>query len=218
MCFSAAASFITAGVTGAIGIAALTRTHRPRERALAATPLLFAAQQAVEGLQWLTLPAAPDGSASTALTLVYLAFADVFWPVYAPIMVWLIEPSAWRRRFMLFWLAVGIGVAAFFLWWIVARPHGAMILHGHIAYVPDDRHFDAVGLAYLGATCVPLMLSSRRTIVVLGTIILVGSVVAYAYYWETFTSVWCFFAAAASVVVLGHFERMRRHRLRLVRA
>ena len=218
MCFSAAASFITAGATGAVGIAALSRTHRPRERALAATPLLFAAQQAVEGLQWLNRPAAADGSGSTELTLLYLLFADVLWPVYAPIMVWLIEPSAWRRRFMLFWLAVGGCVAAFFLWWIFARPHGAMILDGHIAYVPDYKHSEAISLAYLGATCVPLVLSSQRTVMALGTIILVGSAVAYAYYWETFTSVWCFFAAAASVLVLGHFERMRRHRLRPARA
>lgn len=214
MCFSAAASFVTAGVTGAIGIAALTRTQHPRELALAATPLLFAAQQAVEGLQWLDLPAAPDGPGSNGLTLLYLVFADVLWPIYAPLMVWLIEPSAWRRRFMLFWLAVGIGVAAFFLWWIFARPHGALILDGHIAYVPDYKHSDAVSLAYLGATCVPLVLSSRRTVVALGTIILVGAAVAYLFYWETFTSIWCFFSAAASAVVLGHFERARRQRRR----
>jgi len=31
MCFSAAASFVTAGITGVVGIAALTRAREPRE-------------------------------------------------------------------------------------------------------------------------------------------------------------------------------------------
>jgi uncharacterized membrane protein len=63
-----------------------------------------------------------------------------------------------------------------------------------------------------------LIASSRRAIIVLGAIILVGSVVAYAFYWEAFMSVWCFFAAAASVVILGHFEWARRRSLQLAGA
>ena len=74
MCFSAPASFVTAGITGAIGIVALTRVGEPRELPLAAPPLLFALQQSIEGLLWLNLPLAPDGSLSTALTLLYLIF------------------------------------------------------------------------------------------------------------------------------------------------
>ena len=57
MCFSASASFVTAAITGAIGIVTLTRVNEPRELPFAATPLLFALQQAVEGLLWLNLPA-----------------------------------------------------------------------------------------------------------------------------------------------------------------
>jgi len=42
-----------------------------------------------------------------------------------------------------------------------------------------------------------------------------GLVVAYAFYWEAFISVWCFFAAAASVAILCHFEWLRRSSLRI---
>jgi len=55
--------------------------------------------------------------------------------------------------------------------------------------------------------------SSQRTVVVLVAIVLAGLVVAFALYWEVFVSVWCFFAAAASVTVLCHFEWSRRRRL-----
>ena len=59
-----------------------------------------------------------------------------------------------------------------------------------------------------------LTLSTRRAVAALGLLVLVGSVAAYAFYWEAFVSVWCFFAAAASLVILGHFELSHRHRLR----
>jgi hypothetical protein len=216
MCFSATASFVTAGITGVIGIVSLTRA-RPREWPLAATPLLFAAQQGVEGLLWLVLPLAPEGAPEGALarglTFAFLLFAEMLWPVYAPVAVLLIEPDAWRRRLMLLCLALGAGVAGYLGWRVLLGPHGAAIMDDHIVYVTAYRHSDAVGLAYLAATALPLLLSSRRTVAVVGGIVLVGSAVAYATYWEAFVSVWCFFAAAASAVILCHFVWLRRQRL-----
>jgi len=41
-----------------------------------------------------------------------------------------------------------------------------------------------------------------------------GSVIAYHFYRTAFVSVWCFFAAGASLVILGHFEWSHRQRLR----
>jgi hypothetical protein len=32
---------------------------------------------------------------------------------------------------------------------------------------------------------------------------------AYIFYSVAFTSVWCFFAGAAGIVILGHFEHVR---------
>ena len=212
MCFSAQASFVTAAITGAIGIVTLTRVNEPRELPFAATPLLFAFQQAVEGLLWLNLPSAPGGWFTTVLTFLYLFFAEAFWPLYAPFAVWLIEPSVHRRNLMVVCLGVGAGVGAYLLWWLLGHPHIATIQDGHIVYVTEYRHSDAVGVAYLAATGLPLLLSSQRTVVVLGAIVLAGLVIAYAFYWEAFVSVWCFFAAAASVVILCHLEWSRRRR------
>jgi hypothetical protein len=74
MCFSATASFIAFGVTGAIGLASVSRIRSSNELPLAAIPLVFASQQGIEGLLWLTLPVAPGGPAgrlnSGALRLV----------------------------------------------------------------------------------------------------------------------------------------------------
>ena len=196
----------------------ISRVKEFYELPLAGTPLLFGLQQAIEGLQWLSLPVAPESATSTGLTIVYLFFAEVLWPLYAPILVWLVEPSVRRQQFMSVCLAVGVSIGAYFLWPLFTQPHTASIVKGHIIYVTENKHSEAVGLSYLAATCRPLLLSSQRTLVVLGIVVLIGSGAAYLLYWEAFISVWCFFAAAASVVILYHFEQSRRRRTRLAGA
>jgi hypothetical protein len=215
MCFSATASFVTAGLTGSIGIVSLTRVNAPRELPLALTPILFALQQGIEGLLWLEIPVAPSGWAAGSLTLLYLLFAQVLWPVYAPSAVYLIEPSQGQRRIMLVCLAVGVVVSGCLLWSILTESPGAVVRDYHVVYVTGQRSPMALALAYLVATSLPPLLSSRRTVAALGVLVLLGSIVAYVFYWRELVSVWCFFAAAASVVILCHFERSRRQRLRI---
>ena len=166
MCFSAPASFVTAAVTSAIGIVALTRVNEQRELPLAAMPLLFALQQGIEGLLWSNLPLAPDGSFSRALTLLYLFFAEAFWALYAAIAAWLVERSEHRRRLMGICLGVGAGVGAYLLWWNLDHPQVPTILDGHIVYLTKYWPSYAVGVAYAAATGLPLLLSSQRTVFV----------------------------------------------------
>ena len=216
MCFSATASFVTAGVAGASGLAALARAHEPREWPLAAMPILFALQQTVEGFLWLSLPSAADGAIATNLTFAFQFFALVFWPVFAPAAAWLIEPHERRRRLMFVCIVVGAGVGAYLFWSILNRPH-ELIVDGHIVYATANAHSKATATAYLAATGLPLLLSSRRWVFALGVIVTIGSAVAFAFYWQAFVSVWCFFAAAASVVILFHFERAHRARMKPAR-
>lgn len=217
MCFSAAASFTTAALTGAAGALAMTRVNTPRELPLAAMPLLFAVQQTIEGLLWLNLRSA-EGALTDGLTFLFLMFAQVLWPIWAPLAVLLVEPSRMRRRLMWPWLALGAGVSAYLLWGLLNGPHGARLVHDHIAYGTEQPHPTLIALAYLAATSVPLLLSTRRTIVALGAVVLVGSATAFVFYWSAFQSVWCYFAAAGSLVLLGHFHVARRHHLRLAAA
>ncbi|HZZ30649.1 MAG TPA: DUF6629 family protein [Phenylobacterium sp.] len=215
MCFSATASFTAAAVTGSLGLFALARTRQMHDLPLAATPVLFAAQQVIEGLIWLRLPMGAHGSIGGPLVLSYLIFAQVFWPIYAPVAVWRLEPDPGRRRLMLPWIPLGAAVSGYLLWGLLHSLVTATAGDMHVVYGTDQVHMTLVGAAYLAVVSVPLFMSSYRSVLVFGAIVTVGWLVAYAAYLAAFQSVWCFFAAAASVAVIGHFEVVRWQPLRL---
>ena len=210
MCFSAPASFIAAGIAGGAGIAALTRVQSRNEVPLAAMPIVFAIQQTIEGFLWLSLPIAPDAAISSALTEAFLLLALVFWPVFAPLSILAIEPDPRRRAWIAVCLAGGLAVAIYFVWSLGAEPRTASIDEWHIVYSADPALPALIRVLYPVATCLSLLLSSHSSIRLLGGVIFIGSVIAYWIYWNAFTSVWCFFAAAASGIIVFHFGTARR--------
>lgn len=205
MCFSATASFAVAGATAVTGLAALRQVTRPREVALAAVPLLFAAQQAVEGAIWLQLGAGTDGGVP-GLALVFLLFAFVVWPVYTPLAVWLIEPEPQRRRAIAAIAAIGAALSAVLLLDLLASPPGAAIRGHSIDYGGGDP-LSWRQIPYLVATCLPPLLSSFPLVRIFGAVVLGGFVVSAGVHATTFVSVWCFFAAADSTLLYVHFRR-----------
>ena len=191
-----------------IGIAAVNHVKRPRDLMVAAVPLLFAAQQAVEGFLWLQLSSENANTTSAAgLVFTFLIFAVVLWPIYSALAVLSIEPDH-RRRVVLSAIAVlGCLLSAYLFGGLVNDPPVAVIRGRSITYPSDVSPFSWQQLPYLLCTCGPSLMSSHKTIRTFGLIVLLGfAVSAYAYYWA-FISVWCFFAAAGSTVLYFHFKR-----------
>lgn len=189
----------------------LARTQDPRDLPLASMPMFFAAQQLIEGGLWLTLPVAPESAAVSLLTHAFLSIALILWPVFSPIAALSVEPDAVRRRLMVACLALGLGVSAYFFWTVSLEPHTARIAGGQIDYL-IGRTPEIVGLLYLVATTLALLMSSQRAVVLFGALVFAGSLVTYLLYEQALISVWCFFAAAGSVVIAVHFERVRARR------
>lgn len=212
MCFSAEASFVAAGVTAAAGAAALSLTHKREDWPLAAMPLFFAVQQTAEGFLWRDLSAPSVSSSPEVWTYIFLMFALVFWPVYAPLSVVLVEPDGRRRLWMSLAVLCGISVSLYFLWSLIHNSRTASIGGAHIVYsgAPDPPII--LALLYPAATCGAALLSSHQLVRTLGAILTVGGLTAYFAYWNAFTSVWCFFAAGASAMIVFQFETVRRQR------
>jgi hypothetical protein len=174
---------------------------------VAAIPLLFAAQQAVEGLLWLQLSSGSDGSNAASLGFTFLIFAEVVWPIYPALAVLAIE-SAPQRRMLLSGIAVmGCLLSVYLLMGLIADPPVATVRGHSIAYREDASPLSWRQIPYLICTCGPPLLSSDRAIQAFGFVILLGfAVSAYAYF-GVFVSVWCFFAAAGSTLLYFHFKR-----------
>jgi hypothetical protein len=213
MCFSATASFSAAALTGCIGAMTLrsaAATHNRRILPLALFPILFAAQQLVEGFLWLDLAEPERSTLRTCLVYGFQGYAEVFWPIYAPLAGLLIEPETWRRRVILLCLAVGVVLSAYLLTRMIGHPYDAFVGNGHIVYKNDYQYPKGIEIPYVLATTISLLLSSHRAVQLLALVILAGFAVAYVSFHQAYISVWCFFAATASVLVYLHVVHTRK--------
>jgi hypothetical protein len=204
MCFSATASFSAAAVIGSIGIVTLSSAAaKPNHRilALAAFPALFAIQQMVEGLLWLDLAAPEPGTLRGVLVHAFQGYAEVFWPVYAPLAALLIEPERRHRILISVCLVIGVALSAYLLVAMIGHPYQASVGEGHIVYRNDFQYPTGIEVPYVVATTLSLLLSSERDVQRLALVILIGFAVAYVSFHHAYISVWCFFAAIASAMV-----------------
>ncbi len=206
MCFSATASF-TAGaallVTGALTVRLV---QRPGEIPYALIPVLFGIQQLIEGSLWLTFPhKAP--LLNMFLTYAYSVFSHVLWPIFVPIAVYFLESVAWRRKALLVTATGGALVGLYLLYNLIRFPITATAAAGHIDYVSPHFYVPVVMVLYVLGTCVSPILSSHRWVRWFGVTAILSFVAAGTFYITWFISVWCFFAAIMSAMVMMFFLR-----------
>ncbi len=195
MCFSAAASFSAAAVCGAIGAAALRRARKP-DLMLAAIPMLFGAHQALEGAVWLTV--AEGWGRCAGYSFASIAFC--FWPVYTPLAARLSEPDARRRTWMLPFLVLGVAVAVLAASVLLSGLKIDFATH-HIKYLPRRRYPLIFDYLYAAAVVGPLLICRSIYLRIFGGSILAFFGVSTLLFNPARYSVWCFFAAASSVVL-----------------
>jgi hypothetical protein len=204
MCFSATVSFTAAAVIGGIGALTLRQAVSHGDHAIlpiAAFPALFAAQQAIEGLLWLDLARPVAGACRPFLVHGFLGYAEILWPVFAPLAALLIEPVRWRRQAILVCLGIGAMLSAYLLFKMIANPYSASAAVGHIVYSNGAAYPRGIEFVYVLATTISLLMSSHHLIRLLAAVILGGFAGAYLSFHHSYVSVWCFFAALASVLV-----------------
>lgn len=214
MCFSASGSFAAAGLLGIVGTVALSRNNSTRYRMFSAIPALFAVQQAAEGVVWLTMGRPDQAGVQQRAVLMFLGFALLVWPVWLPLSLVRIERQPERRWVLQGFCGVGAVVAAYaavlLLRW---QPMAEMAGHS-IRYVystGSDAWYPGVYLAgYALPTVVPLFVSSARMSRVLGIALIASLAAAVVIERDALTSVWCFFAALLSGLVLLAVTRERR--------
>jgi hypothetical protein len=143
------------------------------------------------------------------LTQLYSGFSQVIWPVYIPVAVLLLEPVPWRRKTLYAITLAGAMVSVFLLYYLTHREVLSQVTGQHISYVfPHFHEVAATGLYLLGA-CISPLVSSHRSVRWFGVAVTLSLITTYAYYSHWLISVWCFFAAIISSLVLWHFPKER---------
>ena len=212
MCFSAAANFVGSGALGAIGVATLTRVKHRRELLFAALPALFAIHQFIEGFVWLGL----DGILSPTIThnmgAAFMLYAQGLLPFLLPLSVLLFEPDAKSRKGMLPFLVLGGATTLYILWALAAYPLQLYIRENSIVYINQATNNEVVAFLYVIATCGSLFFSKIRPMIVFGAANLIILLVVMEVKRYAFTSLWCAYAAVASVIILVYFWRSSGYR------
>ena len=209
MCFSATANFVGSGVLGAVGVVTFTQVKHRRELLFAALPTLFAVHQFIEGFVWLGLDGILSPKVTHYMGAWYMLYAQGLLPFLMPLSVILFEPDMKGRNRMLPFLAVGTGTAVYMLWALIAFPTQIFVRGNSIVYINDGTNNTTLAVLYVIATCGSLFFSKVKPMVAFGVANLAILLTVMAVKRYAFTSLWCAYAAVASVIILAYFWKSR---------
>jgi len=202
MCFSATASFAVGSSLLAPGIYSVRSTTSRGMILFASTPILFSFHQLAEGLLWLSLTNPGFASWYNPALYSYSFISQPIWPIWAPITMWLMEKNPARKKIIFYFLLLGIASSLYMFYCLITYNISAVAEHGHIRYYRDFPHLNImrpINFVTIGVT--PFLSSLRYTkLVAVG---MMGSLIfTWFFYTNYFISVWCFFAAILSLLII----------------
>lgn len=225
MCFSATASFGAAALLGGIGIASLSMIRKKAWIPFGSIPLLFGIQQLQEGFLWLALHnpnhrfltflqksyLLPKNFLVERFAFLFLIFAYVLWPTWIPFSLFTLEKHPRRKYFLKILLFLGLAISGYLLYMLLWYGASAEIVYHSIAYAIVYHSIayktaimtPAWGIIlYVLATVVPFFVSSLKYAPFFGIVLGISCITSYIYWTNTFASVWCFFAALLSSIIV----------------
>ncbi len=213
MCFSAEVSFGAGAVITAIGVASFRKAKTTPQQLFACIPLFFAVQQFTEGALWLALDDPSGSELNSWLSRMFLLFAWVIWPAYIPLTMRQLETNDLRRRILTVFLVIGAAVSLLHIYHLVFQHIYARIDGSHIRYLMDyqPKYPWVMGICYFIAIVLSLFVSTAKRMVYLGMMVLTTFLITVSFY-EHFhqISVWCFFAAITSLMVLWVLDGVKK--------
>jgi hypothetical protein len=212
VCFSATANFVGSGVLGTIGVFTLTKVKHKRELLFASLPTLFAIHQFIEGFVWLGLDGILSPTVTHNMGAAFVLYAQGLLPFLLPFAVYLFEPDAKSRKRMLPFVLIGTGTTLYMLWALIAYPLEIYVKGNSIVYINPATNNTTLAILYVIATCGSLFFSRVQGMVIFGAANLVILLAVMEVKRYAFTSLWCAYAAAASIIILFYFWKSSAHR------
>jgi len=210
MCFSATASFTVGAALLAPGYYAIKRTESPGMLAFSSTPILFSFHQMAEGFLWLSLQNPDFASWYKPALYGYSFISTPVWPIWVPLIMWLMETDKRRKKILYYFLLVGGAVSLYMFYCLIAYGASADAAHGHIRYSRDFPFLYLVRPFNLTVIAITPFLSTLRYTKVLAGAMMASLILSYIFYTEFVISVWCFFAAILSLLVIVVIEKNKK--------
>ena len=205
MCFSAGASFGASAIVAVAGVVSIKKIKTKRQIMFASIPILFSMQQLSEGFVWLTFTHREYLQWQNIPVMIFLFLAQVLWPVWVPLSMLLVEKEGRRRIALKILACVSLVLAPLQAYRLFFYPFDAQPTLNHIHYSLDFSipHYGFIlNIFYFLATIVPPFLATSKRIRMLGILNLASFIVTVIFFGKDVISVWCFFAAFLSLMVI----------------
>ena len=217
MCFSEPASFAVAAGCALAGAIAVFKSPSLNYLPLAGVPLVFAVQQASEGIVWRALDQVVGLPAPGWPATLFVFIATVVWPVFVPLSVLLAQEDGPRKRIIAALAATGFLVSLVYIVRLVNADVTASVAGASIQYTSQIRPgvflplwllpeaqggTDWILVPYALATIGALACSALPVLRLFAGLVAAVLVVLLAADQDTLVSVWCFFAASGSLLMI----------------
>lgn len=189
---------------GATGVAAIAKINDPRQVPFACIPFIFAVQQACEGMLWLSLSHASLAQWQKPFTYLFLFFAQILWTAWIPVSFLLLEKDRKLKKVLMVTAIAGLCDSLLLGYRLLVLGAHADIDCSHILYSIGSARWMVVisSILYVIAIILPPFFSSLRHGKLLGILLVASLLFARVLYNDYLISVWCFFAALLSVMVV----------------
>jgi hypothetical protein len=202
MCFSAGASFaVGIGLIGP-GYYAIKRTESRGMLLFASTPLLFSFHQIAEGFLWLSLTNPDFESWYTIALYGYSFISQPIWPIWTPLIIWLMEPDKQRKKILNYFVIVGVATSLYMFYCLINFDISATVENHHIRYYRDFPNLHIAKPFNFITIAITPFLSTLRYTKLLAAAMFASLVFTYLFFTNYLISVWCFFAAILSLLVI----------------
>jgi hypothetical protein len=166
----------------------------------------------MEGFVWLGLDGILSPAVAHDMGAAFMLYAQGLLPFLLPLSVFLFEANRKSRQRMLPFLVIGLGTTLYILWGLTAFPLELYIRQNTIVYINQATNNMAVAVLYVIATCGSLFFSKNKMMVVFGAANLAILLAVMAFKRYAFTSLWCAYAAIASIIILAYFWKSMEER------
>jgi hypothetical protein len=167
--------------------------------------VVLGTHQLTEGVVWWGLEGHVSSRIWEPARFLYLTIAFGVLPVLVPLAVGSLEPVS--KRVQTAWLtAVGAVVSIVLMYAVIDGPVESTIEGHHIAYRVELWQGGLIVVLYVAATCGSLLLSSHRHVRWFGAANLVAVVLLGWLAQNAFISLWCAWAAVASLAIAVHLR------------